>query len=73
MRSTIAADYPALGERARGWLKSMRFTVEGLPAPQRCRVERDGEAHIRWSVSGDAAISVDTEIGDHVITIAVDG
>jgi hypothetical protein len=53
--------------------KSTTFTVEGLVAPQRCRVERDGEPHIRWSISGYAAISVDTEVGGHFITIAIDG
>jgi hypothetical protein len=49
------------------------LSVEGLPAPQRCRVERDGEPHTRWRVTGDARISVDTEVADHVFSIAVDG
>jgi hypothetical protein len=52
---------------------STTFSIEELPAPQRCRVERDGQPHTRWRVSGAAGISVDTEIAEHVFTIAVDG
>jgi hypothetical protein len=52
---------------------STAFSIEELPAPQRCRVERDGRPHTRWRVSGAAGISVDTEIAEHVFTIAVDG
>ena len=64
--STYAAEPGTVG-------RSTGFGVEGLVAPQRCRVERDGQPHTRWRVTGGARISVDTEVAEHVLTIAVDG
>jgi hypothetical protein len=64
--STYAAE-PAVAGR------STSLGVEGLAAPQRCRVERDGEPHTRWRETGGDAIRIDTEVGEHVLTIALDG
>ena len=64
--STYAAEPGMVG-------RGTRFSVEGLAAPQRCRVERDRQPHTRWRVTGDARISIDTEVAEHVFTIAVDG
>jgi hypothetical protein len=64
--STYAADPSMVGT-------STTYSIGEMPAPQRCRVERDGQPHTRWRVTGDARISVDTEVAEHLYTIAVDG